>query len=180
MQMAEQGQVIEREKRDDSHHCMLPLAWIIPMLHFGVILTLHVTLKWASWESEGPWRLLSLIKRIDVLNMCEQVPKGYFTHVIKGLWPLYFKHSHWWKRWSRSKFDSHCSWGTNGRSECKMDVKSRWICTGHQIDHVSWSLGLNQKPPPGGRPNTTERPWHSEISQPLIYYILSCVMTPHG
>jgi hypothetical protein len=27
-------------------------------------------------------------------------------------------------------------------SECKMDVKSTWISTWHQMDHVSWSLGL--------------------------------------
>ena len=26
---------------------------------------------------------------------------------------LHFKHFHWWKRWTRSKFASHCAWGTN-------------------------------------------------------------------
>ena len=31
---------------------------------------------------------------------------------------------------------------TEYRSECKMDVKSTWIPTWHQMDHVSWSLGL--------------------------------------
>jgi hypothetical protein len=36
---------------------------------------------------------------------------------------LHFKHSHWWKRRSRSKFASHYVWGTNGVCECKMDVK---------------------------------------------------------
>ena len=35
-----------------------------------------------------------------------------------------------------------------------------------------------QKPPLGGRPNTkTKRPWHSQCSQPLIYFILICVRT---
>ena len=34
------------------------------------------------------------------------------------------------------------AWGTHGVSECKMDVKSTWICAWHQMDHVSWSLGL--------------------------------------
>ena len=29
--------------------------------------------------------------------------------------------------------------------ECKMDVKSTWIPTWHQMDHVSWSLGLFSK-----------------------------------
>ena len=38
-------------------------------------------------------------------------------------------------------------------SECMMDVKSTWIPTWHRIDHVSWSRGLFQKPPLGGRFN---------------------------
>jgi hypothetical protein len=49
--------------------------------------------------------------------------------------------SHWWKRWSRSKFTSHHARGTNGVSEIKMTVKSTW----HQKDHVSWPLGLCSK-----------------------------------
>ena len=36
------------------------------------------------------------------------------------------------------------------QSECKMDVKSTW----HQINHVSWSLGLFLKLTSWGRPNT--------------------------
>jgi hypothetical protein len=52
-------------------------------------------------------------------------------------------HSHWWKRQTRSKFATHVyAWGTDGVWECKMDVKSSWIPMCHQIDHVSWSLGL--------------------------------------
>ena len=45
---------------------------------------------------------------------------------------------------------------TDGLSmcECKMDVESARIPTWHQMDHVSWSFGLFQKPPLGGRPNT--------------------------
>jgi hypothetical protein len=30
-------------------------------------------------------------------------------------------------------------------SECKMDVKSTWIPTWHQMDQVIWSLGLFSK-----------------------------------
>ena len=40
--------------------------------------------------------------------------KGHFTHETESPWPLHFNHSHWWKRWSRSKFASHYAWGTNG------------------------------------------------------------------
>ena len=35
--------------------------------------------------------------------------------------------------------------GTNGVCECKMDVKSTRIPTLHQMDRVSWSLGLFSK-----------------------------------
>ena len=80
--------------------------------------------------------------------------KGHFTHKTEGPWPLHFKHSHWWKRWSWSKFASHYAWETNGVCECKMDVKSTWILTWRRLDHVSWSLGLFQKPPLEGRPDT--------------------------
>jgi hypothetical protein len=72
-------------------------------------------------------------------------PKGHFTHKTESPWPSHFKHSHWWKRWSRSKFASHYARRTNGVCECKMDVKSTWILTWHQMDHVSWSFGLFSK-----------------------------------
>ena len=35
-----------------------------------------------------------------------------------------------------------------------MDVKSTWIPTWHQMDHVSWLLDYFKKPPLGGRPIT--------------------------
>ena len=44
----------------------------------------------------------------------------------KGTWPFLSKHSHRWKRWSRFKFTSHYTWGTNGVSECKMDISWDW------------------------------------------------------
>jgi hypothetical protein len=81
-------------------------------------------------------------------------PKGHFTHETESPWPLHFKHSHWWKRRSRSKFAPHFAWGTNIVCECKMDVKSTWIPTWHQMDHISWSLALFLKPALGGRPHT--------------------------
>ena len=80
-------------------------------------------------------------------------------------------HSHWWKRQLRiahtEETESVYVWsghliGGKGRAgpslhysmlegppewvcECKMDVKSTWIPTWHQMDHVSWSLGLFSK-----------------------------------
>ena len=63
--------------------------------------------------------------------------------------------SHWWKRWTRSKFaSSHYAWGTNGVCECKRDVKSTWIPTWHWIVHIYGHLDYFQKPPLRGRPHT--------------------------
>ena len=33
--------------------------------------------------------------------------KGHFAHEAESPWPVHFKHSCWWKRWSRSKSASH-------------------------------------------------------------------------
>ena len=98
--------------------------------------------------------------------------KATFTHETESPWPVHFKHSHWWKRRSRSKFTPQYAWGTNGVCDCKMDVKSTWIPTWHWMDHVLWLLGLFS--------NTiswrwvyhkTRTPWHSERSQPSLYSI---------
>jgi hypothetical protein len=79
----------------------------------------------------------------------ERVPceanQGHFTHEIDCPWPIHFKHSHWWKRRSRSKFTSHYAWGTNKVSERKIDIKSTWNPTWHQMDHATRSLGLFSK-----------------------------------
>ena len=52
---------------------------------------------------------------------------GHVTHESESTWPLHFKHSHWWKRRSLSKFTSHYSWRNNGVHEYELDVKSAWI-----------------------------------------------------
>ena len=48
--------------------------------------------------------------------------EGHLRHEVESSWTLHFKHSHWWKGWSPSKFASYYAWGTNGVCECKMDV----------------------------------------------------------
>ena len=71
---------------------------------------------------------------------------GHLAHETEGPWPLHFKHSHWWIGWSPSEFTPHYAWGTNGVSECKMGVKSTWIPTWHQVDHVfmvTWTMFRN-------------------------------------
>ena len=58
-----------------------------------------------------------------------------------------------------------------------MDVNSAWIPTWHQMDHVTWSLGLSysQKPSLGGKPNT--KPGDHGTPDPLFYSIISWVRT---
>ena len=85
--------------------------------------------------SNGSWFMVTL-------DSFQNPPLGSRT---KSPWPLHIKHSHWWKRWSWSKFASHYVWGTNGVCECKVDVKSMRIPTWHQMHHVPWSLGLFSK-----------------------------------
>jgi hypothetical protein len=105
----------------------------------------------------------SIVKRTEENGICgviywngfSQSAKGHFTHEIESPWPLHFKHSHAWKRRGRSKSASHYALKINGVCECKMDVKFAWIPTWHQMDRVSWSLGLiSREPPLGGQPNT--------------------------
>jgi hypothetical protein len=60
----------------------------------------------------------------------------------------------------------------NGVCECKMDVKSTWISTWHRMDHVSWSFGLFQKPPLGGRPNTKLLGDHGTLNVHNRWFIL--------
>ena len=86
-----------------------------------------LTITW-SW-THGPWLMCELTRRQHVATQCKrkrqrqkrqqhgQPPKGHFTHETEGPWALHLKHSHWWKRWSRSKFSSHYAWGTNGVSK---------------------------------------------------------------
>ena len=49
---------------------------------------------------------------------------------------------------------THYAWGTNGVSECNMDVKSTWISTWHQRIMFHDYFDSIQKSTLGGRPNT--------------------------
>jgi hypothetical protein len=80
--------------------------------------------------------------------------KGHFAHETESPWPLHFKHSHWWKSRSQSKF----AWGTNGVCECKMDVKITRIPTWHRLESCFMvPCTIFQKPPLEGRPDTKPR-----------------------
>ena len=56
-----------------------------------------------------------------------------------------------------------------------MDVKSTWIPTWHPMDHVSWSLGLLQRLPLGGRPNTKSGDYGTpNIHNRWLFYFIMC------
>jgi hypothetical protein len=127
-------------------------GWVHPMAKTlpSLVRNLWQNIVMDAWNFG--WKVTSWVTKIATLELYLQ---GMTNNI--GL-RLHFKHSHWWKRRSRSKFASHYTWRTNGVCKCKMDVKSTWIPTWHEKIHVSWSLELFfQKPPLGGTPNT--KPW---------------------
>ena len=99
--------------------------------------------QWSTWMQNGCKVYMDSYMASNGSCCMVTWTKGHFTHETKSPWPLHFKHSHWWKRRSRSKFLLYTMLrGTNIVCECKMDAKSTWIPTWHRLDHVSWSLGL--------------------------------------
>ena len=64
--------------------------------------------------------------------------------------------THWWKRWSRSKFaTSHYAWGTNGVSMWMQDGCNVHMGFLHDIEWIEFHGHSDyfHKPPLGGRPN---------------------------
>ena len=96
--------------------------------------------------------------------------KGHFTHETESPWPFPFKHSHWWKRRSRSKFTSHYAWGTNGvflwmQDGCKVYMDSFRHGIIGACFTITWTFCKNhfskvsptQKPGDNGIPNAHNR-----------------------
>ena len=121
-----------------SPSCRTPCRLFIHEVFFGP-LGLHLRV-WSERGRSPPFRPMRALRL-----QWSQAFQSCVWSSPKSLWMLHFKHSHWWKRRSQSKSASHYVWGTNGVCECKMDVKSTWIPIWHQMDHVSWSLGLFSK-----------------------------------
>jgi hypothetical protein len=93
--------------------------------------------------------------------------KGHFTHKTESPWPLHFKHYHWWKWRSRSKFPSHYAWGTNWVSECEMDVKSTWI-----MFRVTWIISKNHLLEVGLTQNQETMALRMLTTVDLFYFIM--------
>ena len=64
--------------------------------------------------------------------------EGRFTHKIEGPWPFHFKHSHRWKKAEpvQVRITLRLKEQRSIISGCKMDVKSTWIPTWHQLDRL--------------------------------------------
>ena len=99
--------------------------------------------------------------------------KGHFTHETESPWPLHFKHSHWWERWSQSKFtprlrDQRSMWMQDGCKSLHGFLHGiKWIMFHGHLDYFKnrfLEVGLTQIP-------KTMALWT------LTTIILSCVRT---
>ena len=117
----------------------------------------HLQIFWTEIIVDGKWNLNMLSLLFELLlpwNIkdwiwvleCHLGPLRN-THETEGPWPSHFKHSLWWKRWSRTKFASHYARGTNRVCECTMDVKSTWIFRGIKWIMFHGHLGYLHTPP---------------------------------
>ena len=72
---------------------------------------------WIDWP-------LSWSLEVQPVISQTQTVQGDFTHETESPWPLHFRHSHWWKRWSRPKFASHLR---------LRDQRSMWVQGGCKV-----------------------------------------------
>jgi hypothetical protein len=84
--------------------------------------------------------------------------RGHFTHDIESPWLSHFKHSHWWKRWSWSKFASPLRL----RDQWRMWMQDRCKSVHAFLHGINWimfygHLDYLQNPPRGCKPNTKPR-----------------------
>ena len=133
------------EPRSDCEWCETsPICPIIAShlsLHPFQVTTFTISHFGSTQESFYPSSSAPIVV-IHSFNTLGDGTYNRFTQKTEDMWPLHFKHSHGWERRSWFKCALHYAWGTNWVSECKMDVKSTWIPTWHQTNHVSWSLGI--------------------------------------
>ena len=102
--------------------------------------------------------------------------KGHFTHETENLWPLHFKHSHWWKRRSRSHYAWHYAWGTNEVCECKMDVKiyvDSYMIANGSCFMITWIIFKNHLLEVGLTQNRETMALRMLTTVDLIYFIMS-------
>ena len=144
----------------------------------------HATWFW-RWSWDGLWTLFwaltiswsRLLARVQSGPKCE----SHLTHKTESPWPLRFKHSHWWKRQSWSKFASHYAWGTNEVSECTMDVKytrDSYITSNGSRFMVTWIIFINRLVEVGPTQNWETMALWTLTTMDLFWYIMH--EDPHG
>ena len=102
--------------------------------------------------------------------------KGHFTHETDNPWPSHFKHSHWWKRQSCSKFASHYTWGTNGvykwmQYGCKVYMDSYMASNGSCV-MVTWTIFKNHLLEVGLTQNQETIAFRTLTTVDLFYFIM--------
>jgi hypothetical protein len=96
--------------------------------------------------------------------------KGHFTRETESPWPLHFKHSHWWKRRSRSKFAPHLI-ALRGQRRMWMQDGCEVYMDSYVASNGSCFMVTFQKPPLGGWPNTKLRD-HGTLHAHNLWFIL--------
>ena len=101
--------------------------------------------------------------------------EGHFTHETESPWPLHFEHSHWWKRWSWSKFaftlrlrDQRSTWMQDG---CK--VYMGFYMASHGLCFmVTWIVFKNYLLEVGPTQNRDTMALRTLTTTDLFYFIL--------
>ena len=101
--------------------------------------------------------------------------KGHFTHETESLRPLHFKHSRWWKRWSRSKYTSHYARGTK-RSMWMQDgfkvYMDSYMASNGSCSMVTWTIFKNHFLNVGLTPNQEIMALRTLTTVDLFYCII--------
>ena len=144
--------------------------------------------------------VLFLFESQSLLYKLRPIPgKGHFTYEAESPWPLHFKHSHRWKRWSRSKFASHYARLTNGvymwlQDGCKVYMDS-YMASNRLCFTIIWTMfknnllevGLTQKPGDHGILNVDihwfiifYHVWgHLKFRTSVIIHVITFIWTIH-
>jgi hypothetical protein len=124
--------------------------------------------------SEGPIKQ-HLGSFWGIIGWDPHVCKGHFTHKTESPWPSHFKHSHWWKKQSPSKFASKFTLHLR-------DQRSMWMQDGYQVhmdSYMAWNGScfmvtwtIFQKPPLEGSRSNIKPRIHSTPSAHNRLFIL--------
>ena len=107
--------------------------------------------------------------------------KGHFTHETESPWPLHFKHSHWWKWRSQSKFatshyalrDQRSKWMQGG---CRVYMES-YMASNGSCFMVTWTTFKKHLLEVGLTQNTETMALQMFTTVDLFYFVM--IKDPH-